>query len=140
MRLVVGDGDPFHRDCELGGQCRAIPVPGRRGDDDVDVGKFERGLLEAAAGDLGAGGGELLVHRGRLAESKHVARIFESDCGTEVFTVVGDVHPVHTAESEVVVAPVAQQGRPDGGERKVLTHPAPRVGVARDDEGAVDGV
>ena len=96
-------------------------VPGRRGDDDVDVGKSERGLLEAAAGDLGAGGGELLVHRGRPAESKHIARVFESDSGAEVLTVVGDVHPVHTAESEVVVAPVAQQCRPDGGERKVLS-------------------
>ena len=47
--LVVGDGDPFHRYRELGGQCRAIRVPGRRGDDDVDVGKSERGLLEAVA-------------------------------------------------------------------------------------------
>src|SRR5258705_7504464 len=96
--LVVCDGDPVDRYTEVGGQCSAVSVPGRSGDDHVDVGKVECGLLEAAAGHLSAGRGELFVHRGRLRESKYISRVFESDCGTEVLTVVGDVCPVDTAE------------------------------------------
>ena len=53
--LVVCNDDPFHRNAELVGQCRAISGAGRCRDNPVDVGNSERGLSEAIAGRLRAG-------------------------------------------------------------------------------------
>jgi hypothetical protein len=54
--LVVCHDDSLNRYPDPASQCRAIPTPGRRGNDRVDVAKFERGVTEAVAGGLGGVG------------------------------------------------------------------------------------
>ena len=66
--LVVCDDDPFDRNLQPIGECGAVVVPGRSGDDDVDIGDAERGPVQAVACHLG---GSAIVSPGliRLASS-----------------------------------------------------------------------
>ena len=124
--LVVGDGDPFDRHCELGGQGGTITRPGRRGDNHVDVGKpseASRRQLWATWAPAAANCSSIAADRLnrstlRASSSPTVRGRFHRRRGSFI-------HPVHTAKSEIILAPVAQQRRSDGGERKVLAHPMP---------------
>ena len=73
--LVVGDDDPLGGYVEVRSECGTISVPCRRGDDDIDVGQRQRGVVQAVVCRLRCGGGQPLVQHRRLPESQHISAV-----------------------------------------------------------------
>jgi len=121
--LVVGDGNPFHRYREFGGQCRAIAVPA--GEATMTSTSESRAKPpEAALGDLAPAAANCSsidadpLNRStlRASSSPTVARKFSPSSG--MFTQCTRPSPNRPRSTRTTVPP-------DWGERKVLAHPAP---------------